>query len=118
MTCLPDHVASAIQCGPVPTVRAWRKLPVDKLTRAERAMKFIERYLKVPEGDLIGRPIVLDIFQEAFFYSVLDNPATTRRAFLSIARKNAKTATIACLLLVFVCGPEARLNSRVTSGAR
>lgn len=116
--CLPEHVAGAIQCGPVPKVRDWRKVAVKNLTRAERAMAFVERYLRVPEGDLIGQKIRLDIYQEAFFYAVLDNPATTRRAFLSIARKNAKTATIACLLLVFVCGPEARLNARVASGAR
>lgn len=115
--CLPDHVLKAIKCGPVPKVRDWRKLPIANLTRAERSMKFCERYLKVPEGDMIGRPIVLDIFQEAFFYSVFDNPATTRRGFLSIARKNSKTATIACLLLCFICGPEAILNARMLSGA-
>jgi phage terminase large subunit-like protein len=98
-------------------VRDWRKLQVGKLTRAERAMRFIETHLLVPEGDLIGRPIVLDIFQEAFFYSVFDNKTVTRRAFLSIARKNSKTATIACLLLVFIAGPEAVENSRLLSGA-
>jgi len=114
---LPLHVKKAIRCGPVPKVRDWRKLEVIKLTRAERAMKFIETHLLVPEGDFIGKPIILDIFQEAFFYSVFDNKAVTRRAFLSIARKNSKTATIACLLLVFIAGPEAVENSRLLSGA-
>ena len=114
---LPSHVLKAIRCGPVPSVRYWRKVQIGKLTRAERAMKFIETHLLVPEGDLIGRPIVLDIFQEAFFYSVFDNATVTRRAFLSIARKNSKTATIACLLLVFIAGPEAVENSRLLSGA-
>lgn len=115
---MDEHVRNAIQCGPVPKIRKWRRLPLGKLTRAERAMCFIEKYLKVPEGNLIGKNIRLEPFQEAFIYAVLDNPSVTRRAFLSIARKNSKTATIACLLLVFICGPEARLNSRVISGAQ
>lgn len=117
MKSLPRHVKQAIQCGPIPKIRDWRSLEIAKLTRAERAMRFIEAYLMVPEGALIGQKVHLDVFQEAFFYAVFDNKHTTRRAFLSIARKNAKTATIACLLLVFVCGPEAQLNSRLVSGA-
>uniref|UniRef100_UPI0030F4C038 terminase large subunit domain-containing protein n=1 Tax=uncultured Limnobacter sp. TaxID=199681 RepID=UPI0030F4C038 len=117
MKSLPKHVKQAIQCGPIPKIRDWRSLEIAKLTRAERAMRFIEAYLMVPEGALIGQKVHLDVFQEAFFYAVFDNKHTTRRAFLSIARKNAKTATIACLLLVFVCGPEAQLNSRLVSGA-
>jgi phage terminase large subunit-like protein len=37
---------------------------------------------------------------------------------LSIARKNSKTATIACLLLAHIVGPEAYPNGRIVSGAR
>jgi phage terminase large subunit-like protein len=114
---LPNHVRRAIQCGPVPTLRAWRKLPVEKLTRAERCMAFCESYLVVPEGDLVGKPVVLDVYQEAFFYAVFDNKVLTKKAFLSIARKNAKTATIAMIVLCFILGPEARQSSRIVSGA-
>jgi phage terminase large subunit-like protein len=57
-------------------------------------------------------------FQEAFILSVYDNPAGTSRAYLSIARKNSKTATIACLLLAHIVGPEAYPNGRIVSGAR
>ncbi len=88
-----------------------------KLTRGERVIAFIERYCIVSEGDLIGKPIRLEPFQKKFFLDVYDNPHGTRRAYLSIARKNAKTATIACLLLAHICGPEAVLNSRIISGA-
>jgi phage terminase large subunit-like protein len=35
-----------------------------------------------------------------------------------MARKNSKTATIACVALCFIVGPEAKLNSRINSGAR
>lgn len=88
-----------------------------KLTRGERVCAFIERYCIVSEGDLIGKPIRLEEFQRRFILSVYDNPAGTRRGFLSIARKNAKTATIACILLAHIVGPEAVLNSRIISGA-
>ena len=52
--------------------------------------------------------------------SVYDNPRGTRRALLSVARKNGKTALIACLALAHVCGPPAhhRPNSQVYSAAQ
>jgi phage terminase large subunit-like protein len=114
---IPLTVTKAIKCGPMPKIRDWRSLPVGQLSRAERAMKFVEKYCMVPEGDLIGKNIRLELFQEAFYYSIFDNTHKTKQAFLSIARKNAKTATIATLLLVFIAGPEAVLNSRLSSGA-
>lgn len=90
---------------------------MSKLTRAERVIEFVHRYLVVPEGDLIGKPIRLDEWQQRFIRDIYDNPAGTRRAFLSIARKNGKTGTIACLLLAHIVGPEAKLNTRIISGA-
>jgi phage terminase large subunit-like protein len=56
-------------------------------------------------------------FQREFIYQVFDNPAGTRRAILSIARKNGKTALIAALLLAYVCGPMSQRNSQIVSGA-
>jgi phage terminase large subunit-like protein len=93
-------------------------LPVNKLTRAERNMKFVEKYCMVPEGPLVGKPVKLAGFQEDFYYSVYDNPHGTKTAILSMARKNSKTATIATLVLVHTVGPEAKQNSRINSGAR
>ena len=90
---------------------------MSKLTRAGRVIEFVHRYLVVPEGDLIGKPIRLDDWQQRFIRDIYDNPAGTRRAFLSIARKNGKTGTIACLLLAHIVGPEAKLNTRIISGA-
>ena len=87
------------------------------LTRGQRVCAFIERYCIVCEGDLIGRPIKLEPFQKRFILECYDNPVGTRRGYLSIARKNAKTATIACILLAHIVGPEALLNSRIISGA-
>ncbi len=71
----------------------------------------------MPEGDLLGKPIKLEPFQKRFILDIYDNPSGTRRGYLSIARKNSKTATIACILLAHIAGPEAVLNSRIISGA-
>lgn len=89
-----------------------------KRTRGERVIAFIERYCKVPEGKLVGKPMQLDPFQKKFILDVYDNPHRTLRAYLSIARKNGKTALIAAIVLAHLCGPEAVLNSQIISGAR
>lgn len=114
---IPDNVLNAIRCGPIPKLRDWRSFPTSELTRAERNMRFAETYLVVPDGKYVGKPIVLAPFQQAFFYSVFDNPAVTRRAYLSKARKNAKTATIAIILICYLVGPEAKENAQIASGA-
>lgn len=88
------------------------------MTRGERVIEFIHRYCRVPEGAKVGEPIVLAEFQRRFILEVYDNPAGTRRAYLAIARKNGKSALIACLLLAHLAGPEKKLNSQIVSGAR
>ena len=49
---------------------------------------------------------------------IYDNPAGTRRAIISFGRKNGKTALAAFLLLLHLCGPEARHNSQLFSAAQ
>lgn len=87
------------------------------MTRGERVVAFIQRYCRVPEGEHVGSEIVLDEFQVKFICDVYDNPHVTRRAFLSVARKNGKTAIIAGILLAHLVGPEAVLNTQIVSGA-
>jgi len=92
--------------------------PAAPRTRAERVIAFIERYCRVPEGALVGKPLRLAPFQKDFIFAVYDNPhATTRRALLSMARKNGKTGLIAALLLAHIAGPVAVQNSQIVSGA-
>ena len=88
-----------------------------ELTRGEKVIAFIERYCIVPEGKLVGQPVELDGFQKDFILEVYDNPHGTDTGILSIARKNAKTGTIAFMLLAHLVGPEAVQNSRIISGA-
>jgi len=87
-------------------------------TRGERVCAFIEEYILVPDGEHLGKPIVLDTFQRKFILAIYDNPKSTRRAILSIARKNGKTAIIAAIVLAHLVGPEVRRNSQLISGAQ
>lgn len=86
-------------------------------TRGDRVIRFIETFCRAPEGMHVGKPLRLDEFQKAFIHAVYDNKVPTKRAILSMARKNGKTALIAALLLVHLVGPEARRNSQIVSGA-
>ncbi len=87
------------------------------MTRAEAIIEFIERYCLIPEGAGVGAAMVLADFQRDFIRDVYDNPAGTRRAFLTIARKNGKSGLIAALLLAHLVGPEAKRNAQLVSGA-
>lgn len=88
------------------------------MTRGEKVCQFIESYCLAPEGEHIGKPIKLLPFQRKFLLEIYDNPVGCHSAFLSIARKNGKTALIAGMLLAHLCGPEAVQNSQIISGAQ
>jgi phage terminase large subunit-like protein len=88
------------------------------LTRGERVIAFIERYVLTPEGKHVGKPLKLMEFQKRFILDIYDNPKGTSRAYLSVGRKNGKTVCIAALALAHIVGPEARQNSQIISGAR
>lgn len=88
------------------------------MTRGERVAAFIEKYCCVPSGDWVGKPMRLLDFQRRFLCEVYDNPYGTRRAYLSIARKNGKTGLIAGIVLAHVAGPEALRNTQIISGAQ
>ncbi len=90
------------------------------LTRGQKVCAFIEKYCLVPEGDeeKVGQPMKLEPFQRRFILEIYDNPVGTHSAYLSIARKNGKTALIAAILLAHLAGPEAVQNSQIVSGAQ
>ena len=98
-------------------MRDYKKKKPDKLTRAERVMMFISTFCLTPEGAKVGQPIILADFQERFIRDIYDNPHGTRRAIMSVSRKNGKSALIACILLAHILGPEAKQNSQIVSGA-
>jgi phage terminase large subunit-like protein len=93
------------------------------LTRADRIIKFIEKYIPVPEGMLVGKPMCLLPEQREFIRAVYDNVddkghLITRRGIFSLPRKNGKSGLIAALLGAHIIGPEARLNAQLRSAAR
>ena len=75
---------------------------------AADVIAFIETVCFVPEGKLVGQPLRLQPWQRDILRAIYDNPAGTRRAIISLGRKNAKTTLAACLLLAHLCGPPAR----------
>lgn len=87
------------------------------MTRAEKVIQFIQKFCVTPDGAHVGKPLVLADFQKQFIRDIYDNPAGTRRAYLSVSRKNGKSGLIAGLLLAHLVGPEAKLNSQLVSGA-
>ena len=90
---------------------------VSQLTRGQKVIAFVESFCRVPEGASVGKPIRLADFQKRFILDIYDNPEKTKRALLSIARKNGKSGLIAGILLAHICGPEAVQNSQIVSGA-
>lgn len=89
--------------------------------QVQRIIRFCEM-LTVPDGKLAGQKVKLSDEQKRFFAAVY-GPRTpqgiriVREALLTMGRKNAKTATIAMLVLVHLCGPEATMNAEIYSVA-
>jgi phage terminase large subunit-like protein len=89
-----------------------------KETRAERNIRWIQFYCRVPDGKDVGKAVKLRPWQKRDIKLIYDNPAGTRTAILSFGKKNAKTTMAAFLLLLHLCGPEARPNSQIPSTAQ
>src|SRR5215472_4860441 len=90
-------------------------------TRAERVIAFIER-LTIPSGIGKGKPFKLKPWQKRFIRDIYEpvdagGKRVVRRAILSIARKNGKTALIAAIVLAHLVGPEATANGEIYSAA-
>lgn len=86
------------------------------VSRGERNIRWIESMCRIPDGKLVGKPVRLTDAQKGWIRQIYDTP--TRTFILSMARKNAKTATSAFLLLLHLCGPEAKHNSQLYSAAQ
>jgi phage terminase large subunit-like protein len=81
---------------------------------------FIER-LTIPSGKGQGEPFKLAKWQKDFIRDIYEphrgRKRVVRRAILSIARKNGKTALIAAIALAHLVGPEAIPNGEIYSAA-
>ena len=89
--------------------------------RAREVIAFIEK-LTVTSGFGQGRPFKLDKWQKNFIRDIYepahpDGRRAVRRAILSVARKNGKTALIAAIALAHLVGPEWVPNGEIYSAA-
>ena len=89
--------------------------------QAAAVIEFIEK-LTVPSGKGQGKPFKLQKWQKDFIKDIYeprlpDERRVVRRAILSMARKNGKTALIACLALAHLVGPVAIPNGEIYSAA-
>jgi hypothetical protein len=57
-----------------------------RVTRAERNIAWCERFLRIPEGKNVGKPLKMAPFMKADFRAIYDNPRGTRRAIISRGR--------------------------------
>ncbi len=99
-----------------PSASQSKRKPSPGQSRAERNIEWVEKYCRIPEGKHVGQAVRLTPQQKEWMRAIYDTP--TRRFILSMARKNAKTALAAFLLLLHTCGPEARQNSQLYSAAQ
>ena len=72
--------------------------------------------LRVPEADMVGERLRLMPFQRDFITDTFRGGV--RRAILSIARRNTKTATVAIIVLAALFGPLMIENAVIVSAAR
>jgi phage terminase large subunit-like protein len=88
--------------------------------RAKAVIRFIEQ-LTIPSGTGQGKPFKLESFQKDFIRDIYEPHIGTRRAvrraILSMARKNGKTALIAAIVLAHLIGPEATVHGEIYSAA-
>jgi phage terminase large subunit-like protein len=101
--------------------RQAKEKQVRRPARAQLVIDFIEQ-LTVPSGEGQGGRFKLREWQKKFIRDIYEPHGknglrTVRRAILSIARKNGKTALIAALVLVHLVGPEAIQNGEIYSAA-
>jgi phage terminase large subunit-like protein len=87
-----------------------------KLRRSQLIINWIEQHCRIPEGKFVGQPVKLTRHQKRWIRRIYDTP--TRMFILSMGRKNAKTALAAFLLLVHLCGPQAKANGQLYSAAQ
>ena len=118
------RIASAILAAAVGPGSFRDSSPVKRTAagkrRAQNVIAFIER-LTIPSGFGEGQPFKLDPWEKEFIRDIYEPHRkarrVVRRAILSVARKNGKTALIASIVLAHLVGPEAIPNGEIYSAA-
>src|SRR4249920_35264 len=99
---------------------AAKRVPVKDPSRGTNSpaeiIRWIEDNCVIPDGKLMGQRFLLREWQKKVIRGIYGSP--TRRAIISFGRKNGKTCLAAVLLLLHLCGIEARDNSELYSSAQ
>lgn len=117
----PARAGSKKQSRAQTAGRKAKEKQIRRSARSERVIAFIEQ-LTVPSGEGQGSRFKLREWQKKFIRDIYEPHSKAglrivRRAILSIARKNGKTALIAALVLVHLIGPESIQNGEIYSAA-
>jgi phage terminase large subunit-like protein len=88
------------------------------MTEGELVLAFIAKYLRVPDGRLVGDPVELLPWQREVILAIYDADPPVRRVIITLGRKGGKTSLIAMLLLASIAGPVARPNAQIFSAAQ
>ena len=112
-----DIIERAVRCGPEPVIRDWLTVPHSELVGGELVLRFAADHLVFPEGPCIGKPLVLDDFQQAFILSCFDESRHISKGILSVGRRNGKSLVMAVILLAYLVGPLAKKNTLLRSAA-
>lgn len=86
-----------------------------RVSRATVNIEWIETHCVIPEGKFVGQSVKLRPWQRKMIRGIYGKD--TRRAIITMGRKNAKTGMAAFLLLLHLCGPEYKVNSELYSAA-
>jgi phage terminase large subunit-like protein len=88
------------------------------VTRGETVITFCEKFLRVPDGRLVGDPVKLLPWQREVVFAIYDSEPPARRVIITLGRKGGKTEFAAMLLLASLAGPVARPNAQILSAAQ
>ena len=111
---LPHHIELAIKCADMSQVdiRNWRPLETSELTKAEKAMRWLEMFCIIPAGNMTGEPLRLMLFQEVLFYLMFDISGVNT-IIVSMARRCGKSFIQASVALLQMVSMFARQNDSI-----
>jgi phage terminase large subunit-like protein len=91
-----------------------KRRTADDVVCAADIIEFIETVCFIPEGRFVGKKLKLFDWQKDLIRLIYDNPHGTRRALISMGRKNAKT-TLSAVCCWRTCAARRPRVSRIPS---
>lgn len=92
-------------------------MPVALSPRTARNIAWMEKHLRIPDGDKAGQRFVVPDYIREDLELLWGNPHGTRTLIVSRPRKNLKTFEIALVFMCALIGPECEPNSQLYSVA-